>query len=31
MGEGEPLIASRSQIVRMARKVEQAIPGYPYA
>ena len=31
IGEGEPLIASRSQIVRMARKIEQAIPGYPYA
>ncbi len=30
-GEGEPCIAGRRQIVRMARRIEQAIPGHPYA
>ena len=30
-GEGEACIADRNQVVRMARKIEQAIPGYPYA
>ena len=29
-GEGEASIASRSEVVRMARQIERAIPGYPY-
>ena len=31
IGEGDPCVATRSEVVRMARKIEQAIPGHPYA
>ena len=30
IGEGNSRIASRIKIVRMARRIEQAIPGHPY-
>lgn len=29
-GEGGACIASRTEVVRMARQIERAIPGYPY-
>ena len=29
IGEGEPLIATRANLVEMARRIERAIPGYP--
>ena len=29
IGEGDPCIASRAEVVRMARSIEWAIPGYP--
>ena len=30
IGEGEPLIATRYDLVEMARRIERAIPGHPY-
>ena len=30
IGEGDPCIATRAEVVRMARRIERAIPGYPY-
>ena len=29
IGEGNTCIASRAEVVRMARRIERAIPGYP--
>ena len=29
IGEGNPCIATRAVVVRMARRIERAIPGYP--
>ncbi len=29
-GKGEPCIADRHQLVQMAHRIEQAIPGHPY-
>lgn len=29
IGEGESCIASREEVVRIARRIERAIPGYP--
>ena len=29
IGEGDPCIASRAEVVRMASSIEWAIPGYP--
>ena len=29
-GEGVPCIENRAKVVRMARRIERAIPGYPY-
>ena len=28
--EGEPCVATRAELVEMARQIEQAIPGHPY-
>ena len=30
IGEGDTCIASRAEVVRMARRIERAIPGHPY-
>ena len=30
LGESERCIASRTEVVRMARRFERAIPGHPY-
>ena len=29
IGEGNPCIATRAAVVRMAHRIERAIPGYP--
>ena len=29
IGEGDPCVASRAEVVRMAHSIERAIPGYP--
>ena len=31
IGEGDPCIASRAEVMGMARRIERAIPGYPHA